>query len=67
MEQVSKLREVTERLFAEVQGYPLSDWVADRRDTGASWRQIERELRDECGIELSNVTLMNWYGDRAAA
>ena len=59
---MTKLRDLAERLFAELAGYPLSDWIADRREHGRSWRQIERDLRDEYGIELTNVTLIAWYG-----
>ena len=59
---LTKLRDLAERLFAELAGYPLADWIADRRDQGKSWRQIERDLRDEYDIELTNVTLLAWYG-----
>ena len=59
---LTKLRDAIERLFAQLAGYPLGDWIADRRDQGKSWRQIERDLRDEYDIELTNVTLLAWYG-----
>lgn len=67
MSQVSKLRDLTERLFAEIKSYPLEEWVLAQRDAGKSWRQIERDLRDEVGIEVTNVTLISWYGSKAAA
>lgn len=58
----TKFREVTERLFLEIAGEPLAEWVRRRRSEGASWRRLERELRDEHRIEISNVTLISWFG-----
>lgn len=59
----SKLREVAERLFAEVKGQPLGDWIAGQRAAGKSWRAIARDLDNEIGVDLTDVTLINWYGD----
>lgn len=63
----TKLRDVTERLFAQMTGETLARWVEGQRAAGTSWRQIERELRDEHKIEVSNVTLIAWYGERETA
>ena len=61
----TKLQTVVDRLFAELHGQPLSDWVADMRDQGASWRFIEKELYAKTGgsIDVSHITLMAWHRD----
>jgi hypothetical protein len=59
----TKLQETTERLFQQLAGVPLADWIADQRAAGKSWRQLERDLRLEYDLELTNVTLISWYGD----
>ena len=58
----TKLRRVINLLWAERYGYPFDDWVQDRLDRGASFRQIERELADIGAVELTHVTLSKWFG-----
>lgn len=70
MSETSKLRRVLNLLWAERYGYPFDDWVEDRLDRGASFRQIERELSDLGTVELTHVTLSKWFahrGPKAAA
>lgn len=64
MSETTKLRQVLNLLWAERYGYPFDDWVQDRLDRGASYRQIERELADIGAVELTHVTLLKWFGDR---
>lgn len=61
----TKLHQVTERLFAELYGQPLGDWVADRREEGMTWRRVEKELfsKTEGAVDVSHPTLIAWYGD----
>lgn len=63
----SKLLEVTDLLHAERYGQPLSDYVADRRDQGASWRTIARDLEDRLGVQLTDVTLISWFDPKPKA
>lgn len=63
MSEPTKIRQVLNLLWEERNGYPFDDWVADRREEGTKWRQIEREIRDLVGLDLSHVTLMAWYPD----
>lgn len=66
----TKLHRMTDRLFAELYGQPLGDWVTDCRDEGMTWRRIEKELYAKTGgaIDVSHPTLIAWYGhDKAAA
>lgn len=60
----TKLRQVLNLLWAERYGYPFDDWVADRLDRGASYRQVERELDDLGVVTLSHVTLAKWFEGR---
>lgn len=60
MSDKTKLRQVLNLLWEERHGYPFDDWVADRREAGAGWRQIERDIYDT-GLELSHMTLISWY------
>lgn len=61
----TRLQQVVDRLFAELYGQPLGDWIADQRDEGVSWRTIEKELYANTGglIDVSHPTLISWYGD----
>lgn len=59
----TQLQQVVDRLFAELHGQPLADWIADRREDGMSWRRIEKELFAKAGIDVSHITLMNWHRD----
>lgn len=66
----TKLQEVCSRLFAELHGYPLEDWIADQRDQGNSWRTIARNLSETTAgaIDVTFVTLQSWHrNDEAAA
>lgn len=63
----TKLRLMTERYFAELHGQPLGEWIADRREEGMTWRQVEKELysKTDAAVDVSHPTLIAWYGDRA--
>jgi hypothetical protein len=63
------LQRTTEALFVEKVGVPLPDYVTRSRGAGNSWRLIARELEDATGgvVQLTDVTLINWYGDRSEA
>ena len=67
----SSLRSVCEALWlhTSTHGYPLSDFVADRRDQGGSWRTISVEIHTatDGAIDLPPQTLLNWYGAAQAA
>lgn len=67
----SSLRTVCEAhwLATQPDGYPLGDWIADRRDAGVSWRQIALELRDRTDgvVDLPVATLINWTSTQDAA
>ena len=61
----TKLHQITDRLFAELYGQPLGEWVSDRREAGATWRRIEKELfaKTDGAVDVSHPTLIAWYGD----
>lgn len=50
-------------LFAQLQGQPLEDWIADQRDAGKSLRAIAAELSDltDGAVEVSPQTVLNWH------
>ena len=61
-------KKLVERVFELEAGEDLKVWIADQRDhtTGdgrQSWRRIAQTLYDDYGIEVTDVTLINWYGD----
>lgn len=43
-------------------GLRLADWLAERRQVGASYRRIAFELYDVTGgaVAVSDVTIVNW-------
>ena len=59
---------LAERVFKLETSENLGDWVADQRapttgDGRRSWRHIAQTLYDDYGIDVTDVTLINWYGD----
>ena len=58
----------TQRLASHLLGQPVGDWIADRRDTGRSWRLIARDLHEQTGgaVDVTHETLRAW-ADRATA
>lgn len=53
-------------------GYNLADWIADRRDEGASFRTIAGDLEalTDGVVVASHQTIVRWvnhYDDRTAA
>jgi hypothetical protein len=56
----------------EILGRPLAEWIADRRASGATWRQITKDLEESTGgrIRVNQETVRTWgHGneqDRAA-
>jgi len=53
---------VADALFTDRVGQPLTDWIADRRDAGTSWRRITRDLYDATDgvLDVAPQTLINW-------
>jgi hypothetical protein len=62
---VSDYRRIAEALFEDRHGQPLSDWIADQKDAGLTWRAIARQLRDLTGglLDVAPQTLINWQAD----
>ena len=54
----------TQRLASLLLQQPVTDWIADRRDAGLSWRRIEQELSTTTGgqIDVTAETLRGWMG-----
>jgi hypothetical protein len=49
---------------AEVKlGQPLAAWLKAHRDKGMSWRWIAIELARLTGVQVSDVTLAQWFRD----
>lgn len=48
-------------LWADRYGYPLTDWVEERREQGASWRHIASEIQARTTVEVSHATLIGWF------
>lgn len=67
----TQLRAAVEGVFAARQDQPLAEWVAEQRGQTppVSWRRIAEQLRlmTDGAADVSHVTLIDWYGDRAAA
>ena len=66
---MSDYRRIAEALFEDRHGQPLTDWIADQKDDGLTWRAVARNLRDLTGgiIDVAPQTLINWLQDTAAA
>ena len=50
--------------YAEIEaklGRPLSQFVADRRADGASWRGLAAEILQKTGIKVSYEALRVWH------
>ncbi len=62
-------RKVADALFTDRVGMPLSDWIADRRQEGKSWRLIVRDLYEATDgiIDVAPQTLINWTEEREPA
>ena len=47
----------------------MSDWIADRRTQGKTWRAIARELdqRTDHRVDVTYETLRIWAGERIAS
>lgn len=65
---VSERRKLVERLYRQLTGEELPDWVAGQRDPTTSegrvsWRRIAADLYEQHDIEVTDVTLINWYAD----
>lgn len=45
-------------------GRPVTDWIADRREAGDSWRRIELALEEATNgqIRVEHETLRRWSG-----
>lgn len=59
----------TQRLASLLLQQPVTDWIADKRDAGLSWRLIARELctTTQGQIDVTAETLRGWtYTERAA-
>lgn len=63
----TKLQQAVEQLWAKDHAEKLPDWVRSRRRAGHSWRTIARDLSDEIDLDLTDVTLSNWYGSSVSA
>lgn len=65
----SALQRTTEALFLEKLGIDMPGYVARSRAAGSSWRAVAREVYEATGgtVQLTDVTLINWYGDKAQA
>lgn len=56
-------------LLIDRAGYPLADFVADRREVGMSWEDINRELRETTDglADVATPTLFRWFRHQVAA
>jgi hypothetical protein len=51
-----------QRLASLLLGRDVMDWIAQRRDEGASWRKLAAELQDRTNgqVRVSDVALARW-------
>lgn len=56
----STLAEWVDQSLVEHLGYPLSDWLLDQAEMGASLREIQTLLHDVTGHSVSHQTISNW-------
>lgn len=63
------MRTPTQKLADRILGEPVESWITDRRGTGASWRRIALQLRDETSgeIDVTPSTLLSWAPDAVKA
>lgn len=49
-------------------GQPIHDWIAERREAGASWRAMAADLKRSTNdqIVVTYETLRTWYGEVAS-
>jgi hypothetical protein len=66
---MSPQQRLIDALLIERAGYPLASFVADRRERGLSWDDINKQLRDvtEGVADVTTPTLFRWYAKTEAA
>jgi hypothetical protein len=59
----------TQRLASLLLRESVTDWIAEQRRAGLSWRLIARELHTTTDgqIDVTAETLRGWTSDRSAA
>lgn len=57
----------TQRLASHLLGFPVTDWIAARREAGRTWRVIARELHEQTGIDITPETARLWGSRDVAA
>jgi hypothetical protein len=60
---VTEYERLVDALLHDRAGHRLADWLAERRQAGASYRRIARELYDATGgvVAVNDVTIVNWH------
>lgn len=66
---MSPQQKLIDALLIERAGYPLADFVADRREVGMSWDDINKELREVTDglADITTPTLFRWFRTEVAA
>lgn len=66
---MSPQQRLIDALLIERAGYPLADFVADRREQGMSWEDINRDLHKTTDglADVTTPTLFRWFRERVAA
>lgn len=61
--QLTEYQRLVDALLHEWTGHRLADWLAERRQTGASYRRIARDLYAATNgvVAVSDVTIVNWH------
>lgn len=60
----TKVRQVLNLLWEDRFEVGFDEWVVEQREAGRSWREIEREIDRQVGVEVSNVTLSRWFPEQ---
>lgn len=60
-------RDVVERLYQQLTKRTLEDDVVAMKRDDRSWRWISDRLASDHEIEVTDVTLIRWYGDSVKA
>lgn len=58
---------IAAELASERLGRPVTEWIVEQRESGASWSLIVARLHSETRLAVSDVTLRNWLSAAGVA
>lgn len=53
-------QKLADKLFEQLVGQPLQDWIDDQRQAGQSWYAVADAFYEVTGVRISHMTLVAW-------